>query len=221
MRLMMGLIKDRHGTYYARKKVPKHLEAAAARVLNNGKFKQVWLKRSLATKDHSEAKRRVKAVQIEFDRLIEQAQELLTERLLRDTISDAEIKLIADYHYAEMLHIDDEETREGTGRDAAMRAIAKQLDEAGIAYDLPIPPSAHTPVFGLSDSEFRKRVADLHWMLPIMRDALARGDISKIGEHLDYLLNGVFWYQSGPQVRSIPTPRISSAAQECCSYGGG
>ena len=34
---------------------------------DNGKPKQVWLKRSLATKDHSEAKRRVKAVQIEFD----------------------------------------------------------------------------------------------------------------------------------------------------------
>src|SRR6202042_910658 len=98
MRLMMGLIRDRHGTYCARKKVPAQLEEAVARVLNNGKPKQIWLKRSLATKDHTEAKRRVKAVQIEFDRLLEQAQELLTERPLRDTISDAEIKLIADWH---------------------------------------------------------------------------------------------------------------------------
>jgi integrase len=51
----------------------------------------------------------------------------------------------------------------------------------------------------LSESEFRKRVADLHWMLPIMRDALARGDISKIDEHLDYLLNGVFGINLDPR----------------------
>jgi integrase len=188
----MGLNKNRHGTYEARKKVPQHLEAAVARVLNNGKFKQVWLKRTLATKDSAEAKRRVKAVQIEFDRILEQAQELLTERLLRDTLSETEIKLIADRHYAEMLHLDDEETREGTGRDEAMRAIAKELDDAGVEYDVPMPPSEHTPEYGLSDSEFRKRVADLEWELPIMQSALARGDISKVGEHLDYLLNGQF-----------------------------
>lgn len=137
----MGLNKNRHGTYEARKKVPQHLEEAVARVIGNGKPKQIWLKRTLATKDHSEAKRRVKAVQIEFDQLLEQARELLAERPLRDTISEAEIKLIADRHYAGMLHLDDEETREGTGRDEFMRAIAKQLDDAGVEYDIPIPPT--------------------------------------------------------------------------------
>ena len=35
MRVLMGLIKDRHGTYYARKKVPKGLEEGVARVLGN------------------------------------------------------------------------------------------------------------------------------------------------------------------------------------------
>ncbi len=188
----MGLNKNRHGTYEARKKVPQHLEEAVARVLDNGKPKQVWLKRTLATKDLAEAKRRVKAVQIEFDRILEQAQEMLTARPLRDRLSDAEIKLIADYHYAEMLHLDDEETREGTGRDEAMRAIAKQLDEAGIEYDTPIPPSSNKPAYGLSESEYRKRVADLEFIMPIMQAALARGDISKVDEHLDYLLNGQF-----------------------------
>src|SRR6476619_5093623 len=188
----MGLNKNRYGTYEARKKVPRHLEEVVARVLGNGKPKQVWLKRTLATKDHSEAKRRVKAMQIEFDRILERAQELLAERPLRETISELEVKLIADRHYAEMLHLDDEETREGTGRDEWMRAIAKQLDDAGVEYDMPIPPSEHTPDYGLSDSEFRKRVADLEWELPIMQAALARGDVSKISEHLDYLLNGLF-----------------------------
>lgn len=185
----MGLIKNQHGTYYAQKKVPPHLEEAVARVLGNRKAKQVWLKRSLATKDHAEAKRRVKAVQIGFDRILESAQELLAARPLRDTISDPEIKLIAERHYAEMLHLDDEETREGTGRDKFMRSIAKQLDAAGVQYAMPIPPSEHAPAYGLSDSEVHKRVADLEFEMPIMQTALARGDISKINEHLEELLD--------------------------------
>ena len=67
---------------------------------------------------------------------------------LKRTLSDAEIKLIADWHYAEMLHIDDEETREGTGRDEFMRSIAKQLDDAVVEYACPYhrantsPPTA-------------------------------------------------------------------------------
>src|SRR5262249_12593681 len=181
-----------HGTYEARKKVPRHLEEVVARLLGNGKPKQIWLKRSLATKDHSEAKRRVKAVRIEFDQILERARELLAERPLRDAISEAEVKLIPARHTAEMLHREDKETRHGTGRDERMRAIAEQLDDAGVEYDMPIPPSAHGPAYGLSVGEFRKRAGDLKWELPIMQAALARGDVSKVNEHLDYLLNGLF-----------------------------
>ena len=47
MRLLMGISKDRHGTYYAIKQVPKLLQEAVARVLDNGKARQSWLKRSL------------------------------------------------------------------------------------------------------------------------------------------------------------------------------
>ena len=51
MRLLMSVSKDRHGTYYAIKKVPVQLQEAVARVLDNGKARQTWLKRSLGTKD--------------------------------------------------------------------------------------------------------------------------------------------------------------------------
>ena len=44
MRAMMGLIKDRHGTYYAQRRVPDRLQEAVARVLNSEKPKQVFLK---------------------------------------------------------------------------------------------------------------------------------------------------------------------------------
>lgn len=46
-RALMALIKDRNGAYYARNKVPERLQEAVATVLDNGKPKQVRLKKSL------------------------------------------------------------------------------------------------------------------------------------------------------------------------------
>ena len=46
----MGLIKDRNGTYYAQRRVPERLQEAVARVLNSGRERQVFLKKSLGTK---------------------------------------------------------------------------------------------------------------------------------------------------------------------------
>ena len=39
-RALIGLMKDRHGTYYAHVKVPDRLQEAVARVLNQGKDRQ-------------------------------------------------------------------------------------------------------------------------------------------------------------------------------------
>lgn len=55
MRGLMGLTKDRHGTYYAQRKVPERLQEAVARVLNSEEPKQVYLKKSLGTKVLKEA----------------------------------------------------------------------------------------------------------------------------------------------------------------------
>ena len=131
-------------------------------------------------------------VLMDFDRKLDSAKKLLAERPIRDSLTEAEIKLIADHHYAEMLRADDEETREGTGRDELMRSIAKQLDDAGVEYNMPIPPSENPPPFGLSDSDMRKKINGLEFEMPIMRVGLATGDVRKVSELLDYLLNGVF-----------------------------
>jgi hypothetical protein len=68
--ILMGVIKDRHGTYCARKTVPEKppgLQAAVARLLDNGKGLQKHLKRSLGTKDLREANIRAKPVLAEFE----------------------------------------------------------------------------------------------------------------------------------------------------------
>src|ERR1700730_1282113 len=91
MRVLMGLIKDRHGTYCARRKIPKGLEEAVARALGNGKQRQEWLKRSLGTKSAHEANIRAKPVLMDFDRIIESARQLVTEQPLRSSLSRVEI----------------------------------------------------------------------------------------------------------------------------------
>jgi dTDP-4-dehydrorhamnose reductase len=95
MRPLMNVTKDRHGTYYAIKKVPAHLQEAVARVLNRGKAQQTWLKRSLRTKDVEQANRIAKPILIEFDRILAQAESLQAERPLRSELSAREIEQIS------------------------------------------------------------------------------------------------------------------------------
>jgi hypothetical protein len=53
MRFGMGLIKNEHGVFQVRRKVPKALEVATARVMGVPKQRISWLKQTLATKDES------------------------------------------------------------------------------------------------------------------------------------------------------------------------
>jgi hypothetical protein len=85
-------------------------------VLDNGKPRQMWLKRSLGTKDLREANVRAKAVLMTFDQIIARASALASERPLRTTLTDVEIKRIAEYLYAHELH---------EGAEYGMTALAK------------------------------------------------------------------------------------------------
>ena len=130
MRAMMGLHKDRHGTFYARHKVPLRLQEVVAGVLDKGKSKQVWLKRSLGTKVLNEANVRGKPVQMEFDRIIAQAEAQLKERPVRSSLSNIEIKRIAEYIYAHELVVDEELREEAMG---SLRFIAFYLASGIVA----------------------------------------------------------------------------------------
>ncbi|WP_441280274.1 tyrosine-type recombinase/integrase [Bradyrhizobium sp. 63_E2_N1_3] len=110
----MGVIKDRHGTYCARKTVPEKpegLQAAVARELNNGKAAQKHLKKSLGTKDLREANIRAKPVLAEFDRIIATAKARLAETTAplakRTSLNDTEIKRMAEWVYATALREDE------------------------------------------------------------------------------------------------------------------
>ena len=79
-RALLGLIRDRNGTWCVQRKVPELLQTAVARVLNNGKRKQVHLKKSLGTKDLKTANIRATSVIASFDRTIVRALQDIEKR---------------------------------------------------------------------------------------------------------------------------------------------
>lgn len=188
MRAMMGLIKDRHGTYYAQRKVPERLQEAVARVLNSEKSKQVYLKRSLGTKVLKEANVAATHVLADFNRTLASAEALLKERPVIASLTDALIKRMAEFYYASLLASDEEERQEGTGSEPLFQSVAAQLGAAGIAFNTPFEVGA-VPEAGLSDREVYKREHALAEDLPDAMRALAKGDITHVRFALEELLD--------------------------------
>jgi integrase len=170
----MGLIKDRHGTYYARKKVPKGLEAAVPRVLANGKPRQSWLKKSLGTKSPHEANIRAKPVLMEFDRIIESARDLLKEQSTRTSLTRVEIARMAAFYYATLL-----------GNDAAARREARQI---AAKFQNANSPPVSTPAYGLTDDQFERIGRAYQKDLKAAQAALARGNIEYVVAEVEELL---------------------------------
>jgi len=74
VRVGMGPIKNEHGVYHVRKKVPKALEEATATVMGASKTRVSWLKETLGTKDEKQAKIRAKPVMMKFDGILAKAE---------------------------------------------------------------------------------------------------------------------------------------------------
>ena len=107
MRVLMGLIKDRHGTYYAQRRVPERLQEAVALVLNSGRPRQVFLKKSLGTKSVKEANVAATHVLADFNRTLAAAEALLEQRPTVSVLTDAQIKRMAESYYASKLAEDE------------------------------------------------------------------------------------------------------------------
>jgi integrase len=186
MSITMSIIKNEHGVFHVRKKVPKRLEATTAQAMGAARPRVAWLKQSLKTKDPKEAKRLAPPVLMKFDRILAKAETLLAERPLRTSLDKREIDRIADFFYAHELAGDDED-RHG-GSEPLFQDIARQLDEAGIQYETPFsiePP----PKFGMSAREMYKKQETLETVLPVARHDLARGDISRYQYEINALLD--------------------------------
>jgi len=173
----MGIVRNRHGVYEARKKVPKRLEEPTATVLGVPKRRQSWLKKSLGTKDLREAKIRAKPVLMEFDRILERAEELLKAQPTRTSLTRIEIARMAEFHYASML-----------GNDAVVRRDARQI--AAEFHDG--SSSADTPAYGLTDKEFERIGQAYEDDLKAAQAALARGNIEYVAAEVEEYLGTFF-----------------------------
>ncbi|MBR1281587.1 site-specific integrase [Bradyrhizobium sp. AUGA SZCCT0177] len=181
----MGLMKDRHGTWYARVKVPERLQTAVARVLDQGKERQSFLKKSLGTKDLKTANVRAKPVLAGFDRTLSAATALAEPApAARASLNATEIARMAEYVFAEQLALD-ERFRFG-GRDEWKRLeaqVRRQLDEG---EEMPTPAFLYDalPTYGLSVGQLDLRREYDAENLSGMRDALAQGDILAVEHHV-------------------------------------
>ncbi|RTL71602.1 MAG: hypothetical protein EKK41_09100 [Hyphomicrobiales bacterium] len=154
----MGIIKNKHGVYAARKKVPEELGEAVAAYIGNGKARVAWLQKSLQTISHDEANKLAKPVLMEFDRLLARARQDVKPSPLRENLSDTEIERMAAYQVASPLAEDESVRRDG--------------------LDL-------QPHDGLTDREFRKVDKALEGAKAAMRRALARGNISWVEDEIE------------------------------------
>ena len=100
---MRLIVKNRHGTYYAQKRVPERLQEAVALELGSDKPSQVFLSRSLGTKDLKAANVAAKAVLMDFDRVLARAEDRLKERPVVAALTPAQIKRMSESYYAAML----------------------------------------------------------------------------------------------------------------------
>ena len=186
MRVGMGLIKNEHGVFHVRRKVPKALEVATARAMGVPKERVSWLKETLGTKDEKQAKVLAKPVMMKFDRIIAQAEALLVEHPVRTELTEAEIKQISDYFYAYELREDEDLRAGGVGDDPLFADIHRQLTEAGVEFETPF--SVEKNGSGLSDRMMNKIEGAASDVLPLAREALARGNIEFIRYELNELL---------------------------------
>jgi integrase len=182
----MGLIKNEHGVYHVRRKVPKALEEATATVMGVSKTRVSWLKETLGTKDEKQAKIRAKPVMMKFDGILAKAEAQLVEHPVRTELTEAEIKLISDYFYALQLHEDEDLRAEGNGDDPLFADIHRQLIEAGVEFETPF--AVEKTGSGLSDRMMHKIEASASDVLPVLKEALARGNVDFIRYELNELL---------------------------------
>jgi hypothetical protein len=165
----MGLIKNEHGVYHVRRKVPKGLEEATATVLGVPKPRVSWLKETLGTKDEKQARVRAKPVMMKFDGILAKAEARLVEHPVRTELTEAEIKRIADYFYAYELREDEDLRAGGVGDDPLFADIHRQLTEAGIEFKSPFKVEKNGS--GLSDRMMYKIEESASIVLPAAREA--------------------------------------------------
>ena len=214
----MGVIKDRHGTYYAQQRVPETLQAAVARVLGSEKPRQVFLKKSLGTKVLKEASVRAKIIQVGFDQVLKRASDLTAPRNVlpnkRQSLNSAEIVRMAEAFLGQLL-AEDEERRFG-GRASTVRAVEwiKRNDEPNFVLPYPIES---VPEFGVTSEQLADNRQQNTEALTFARELLAMGDINAVEDQIAMLLDKfqIDLDRKSASYRELGTAVLSAYVRAC------
>jgi integrase len=207
MHSMPYLIQNSALVWCVQRKVPERLQAAVARILGGKKPTQVYLKKSLATKDRREATRRAPHALADIDRTLREAEALVerpaSKAALRANLTETEIKRMAEYVYAKALAWD-ERTR--YGRDELKRMEAEHIRLEGRPFSGPWAfPYENLPAQGLSPAQLAENREQLAESLKEFREALALGDISAVE---DDIVDALDAFQIGLDRRSVAYPKL-------------
>lgn len=187
---MPYLIQNSALVWCVQRKVPERLQAAVARYIGSKRPKQVYLKKSLGTKDRREATRRAAHALAGIDRILKGAEALTLKPKAkanrRTSLSDTEIKRMAEYVYAKTLAWDD---RFKLGRDEWKRAEAEHNRLHGTTAETWEIPYDQLPAHGMSPNMLAEQRDLIAEDLRVMRERLALGDIAAVEDHTAEALN--------------------------------
>ena len=147
--------------------------------------KEMW--RSLRTKSHKEAVQRYRVELLKLDQEFELARARSLEQP-KTSLSDTDLQRIKALYIHETLTSDDTFREEGSGEGSLVESIARQLEDCGVEFSSPwSADDIHAPS-GMSERDFLKAQDTVETLLPVARQALARGHTQFFDwEHNEFL----------------------------------
>ena len=197
----MGLIINGHGVYVVRRKVPERLQAAVARALKTSKSRQVFLQKTTGTKNLKQAKVIAAPILMEFDAVIARAAASIEERPLVAKLPLADVKRIADYHYATLLADDDAVRREGG-------TFIRQLGASDVR------PRKEYTAEALSEARAAYAAGDLDHIKPEVEELLTLFAVNLDREGSGYRTLSLAVLEKDVSARSVIAERLNGAIVE-------
>ena len=192
------------GVYYFRRAVPDDLRTIIGKTM---------VKQSLGTKDVAEAKRRAHSIAIQTEREFQNARERRSTPPRTDLTEAERVNMVAAYLHQRLTE-DEAQRIEGSKEDDDLyKSLKAQVEAHGAEAEFTDEEAA--AVVGLSERAFYKKTETLEWVLPGLREKLARGDTSIISDDVDAFLEmeGINLDPASPAYRKLSYEFLRTAVR--------
>jgi len=167
------------GVYYFRRAVPDELRSIVGKTM---------IQQSLGTKDVAAAKRQVPSLALQTEREFVAAKEKRAAPP-RTELSDSEISLLAaDYLHMRLAEDEAQRVQGSKEDDDLYKALKRQVEAMGMVDISGFSNDEATAEIGLSDRAYQKKAETLEFVLPALKEGLARGDTSLVADDVDEFL---------------------------------